>query len=250
MKLRSVILAGVASMTIAVVPAALAGPNGKAGERSESAAVGPQLAVACTGWHALCSFTADCQTNGGDTADCACWRVNETHIVVTDAIQDAAVKRMTQTKCTTRNTCDVDEAPVCSAIRDGQYEVAQVKYDWVSTFSYRGWCELYRPKACDPTRPDYVGDTRWAVCDAAPCTEIPDPADPERPLSCRCPVMEGPFVGTKDSCTGENGGLISAIELQYWDFEKDSFSVPVQGYEYVQGACAALKSDPWPPSQQ
>jgi hypothetical protein len=62
--------------------------------------------------------------------------------------------------------------------------------------------------------------------------------------------MEGAFVGTKDSCTGENGGLISAIELQYWDFEKGSFSVPVQGYEYVQGACATLKSDPWPPPQE
>jgi hypothetical protein len=61
--------------------------------------------------------------------------------------------------------------------------------------------------------------------------------------------MKGPFVGTKDSFTGDNGGLISAIELQYWDFETDSFSVPVQGYEYLQRACAALRSDPWPPSQ-
>jgi hypothetical protein len=38
--------------------------------------------------------------------------------------------------------------------------------------------------------------------------------------------MEGAFVGTKDSCTGENGGLISAIELQYWDFEKGSSTTP------------------------
>jgi hypothetical protein len=36
--------------------------------------------------------------------------------------------------------------------------------------------------------------------------------------------MEGPFVGTKDSCTGQNGGLISAIDLQYWDFEKGSMA--------------------------
>lgn len=249
MKHRSVILAVVASMTIAVVPAGLADTHGKAGERSDNAAVEPQTAVVCTGWHALCTGSTDCQTNGGDMADCACWRVNETHIVLTSEIQDPAVKRLTQARCTSRNNCDVDEAPVCSVISDGEYEVDQVKYDWVSTYSYRGWCGLYRPKACDTTQADYVGDTRWTICDAAPCTEIQDPADPERPLSCQCRVMEGSFVGTKDSCTGENGGIMSAMALEYWDFEKNTYSVPVPGYEYVYGACAPLKSDAWPPAQ-
>jgi len=41
----------------------------------------PQAAVVCTGWHALCDASTDCKVNG-NTADCACWRVNENHIVV------------------------------------------------------------------------------------------------------------------------------------------------------------------------
>ena len=250
MKFRSILIAGVASTTIAVLPAALAdAAQGKAGERSDNAAVEPQLAVVCTGWHALCTASTDCKTEDGAKADCACLRVNEAHIMVTGEIQDPAVKRMTQTRCTSRNPCDVDEAPVCSAIRDGRYMVDQVKYDWVSTYSYRGWCSFYRAKACDPTQPDYVGDTRWAICDGAPCTETVNPADPEKPLSCQCRVMEGPFIGTEDSCTGENGGIISSVQLQYWDFDKNAFSVPVPGYEYVHGACAVLRSDPWPPAE-
>lgn len=97
-----------------------------------------------TGWHALCSGSTDCQMNG-DMADCACWRVNETHIVETSEIQDPAVKRRTAVKCANKHPCNVDEAPVCQAIKDGQYEVEGVAYDWVSTFSYRGWCGLYKP---------------------------------------------------------------------------------------------------------
>lgn len=248
MKRPSVLVAGVTSLTIAVAATGLADNRGSSGERSVNAAVEPQLAVVCSGWHALCTASADCQVISSDRVDCACWRINETHIVVTSEIQDPVVRRMTQTRCTSRNTCDVDEAPVCGAIRDGRYEVHQVKYDWVSTYSYRGWCGFYRPKACDTTQPDYDGDTRWAVCDAAPCTEIDDPADPERPLSCQCRVMEGPFVGTSGSCTGANGGIISAIAIEYWDFEKSDYTSPVPGYEYVRGACAPLKSDLWPPA--
>ena len=41
----------------------------------------PQAAVVCTGWHALCDASTDCKVNGNN-ADCACWRVNENHIVV------------------------------------------------------------------------------------------------------------------------------------------------------------------------
>jgi hypothetical protein len=248
MMLRSLVVTGAALMYIAVTPALLAEAQGKSGIRSANAAVEPQLAVVCTGWHALCSFTPDCTTNDGIKADCDCWRVNETHIILTSEIQDPAVKRSTQIRCTSRNACDVDEAPVCSALRNGQYEVNQVRYAWVSTFSYRGWCDRYRPVACNTTAPGYVGDTRWAVCDAAPCTEVENPTDPDRPLSCQCRVMEGPFIGVEGTCTGKSEGLISSVDLQYWDFELNRFSVPAPGYDYVQGACDPLNSDPWSPS--
>src|SRR5512143_452373 len=62
----------------------------------------PQDSVVCTGWHALCSASYDCRMNG-DKADCDCLRVNEAHIVLTAEIQDPAVKRLTQAKCTVRH---------------------------------------------------------------------------------------------------------------------------------------------------
>jgi hypothetical protein len=45
--------------------------------------------------------------------------------------------------------------------------VNKVKYDWVSTYSYRGWCSLLnlKPKACDQNAIGYTGDLYWAVCD-------------------------------------------------------------------------------------
>ncbi len=206
----------------------------------------PQDFVVCTGWHALCSASFDCQISG-DKAYCDCMRVNETHIVETDAIQDTAVKRMTEVKCTNVHPCDVDQAPVCKAIKYGQYEVENVKYDWVSTYSYRGWCTLLslKFKACDQKAPGYTGDLYWAICDAAPCTENQNPSDPNRPLSCQCLVVKDtPFVGINDSCTGENGGIMSSFPLDAWDFQNDTYPGYVPGYEYVQGACAPLKSDP------
>ena len=103
----------------------------------------PQDFVACTGWHALCTNSNDCKMHG-DKADCDCMNVNETHIVYTGEIQDAMVKNQTQTKCTNDHPCDMDEAPVCSAIKTGQYEVNGTKYDCVSTYSYRGWCSLLK----------------------------------------------------------------------------------------------------------
>lgn len=103
----------------------------------------------------------------GDKADCDCFRVNETHIVETTAIQDTAVKRLTQAECTSKHPCDIDQAPVCKAIKYGEYKVNKVKYDWVSTYSYRGWCSLLnlKPKACDQNAIGYTGDLYWAVCD-------------------------------------------------------------------------------------
>lgn len=207
----------------------------------------PQDFVVCSGWHALCSASPDCRLNG-DTADCDCMRVNETHIVATAEIKDTEVKRQTEVKCTTVHPCATDQAPVCKAIASGQYEVDHVKYEWVSTYSYRGWCALLQQNlvACDPTAAGYIGDSHWAVCDAAPCTENLNPSDPERPLSCRCRVeVNTKFVGMNDSCTGVNGGIMSSFPLEAWDFKNNTYPFPMPGYEYVQGACTPLKSDPW-----
>jgi hypothetical protein len=182
----------------------------------------------------------------GNKADCDCLRVNETHIVETNAIQDVAIKRLTMAKCTNRHRCAVDQAPVCKAIADGQYQVDNVKYDWVSTYSYRGWCSILQPapKACDTRAPGYRGDKYWAICDAAPCTENPNPSDPEKPLSCQCRVENTPFVGPGGRCVGDNGGIMSSLPLEGWDFQNKTYSFPMPGNEYVQGACAPLKSDP------
>lgn len=208
----------------------------------------PQQYVVCTGWHALCSASFDCKVNG-DKADCDCMRVNETHIVQTNSIQDLKVKRLTQARCTNRYPCDVDQAPVCKAIKHGNYIVDGVRYDWVSTYSYRGWCSLLQLDLtpCDQDADDYAGDPSWAICDAAPCTENPNPSDPAKPLRCQCLVEDSPFVGINESCTGENDGIISSFALEAWDFENNTYPFPMPGYEYVKGACAPLASDPWPP---
>lgn len=209
----------------------------------------PEGFVVCSGWHALCSASPDCKMNG-DKADCDCMRVNETHIVETSAIHNLVVKRQTLTKCTQQHPCKLDQAPVCKTIRDGKYEVDRVKYNWVSTYSYRGWCSLLerKPVPCDQNTRGYAGDLHWAICDAAPCTENPNPSDPNRPLSCQCRVENTPFVGL-GSCTGVNGGIMSSMPLSAWDFQKNTYTFPMPGYEYVRGACAPLKSDPPPRSQ-
>ncbi len=208
----------------------------------------PQEVVVCTGWHALCSASPDCKMNDDKLkADCNCMRVNENHIVLTAEIQDTEVKRQTEVKCTNAHPCDVDQAPVCEAIKDGRYEVNNVKYDWVSTYSYRGWCTLLKQTlvACDPTAPGYTGDEYWAICDVAPCTENRNPSDQNRPLNCQCRVVKDiAFVGTNGSCTGNNGGIISSMAASGWDFPNNTYSFPMPGYEYVQGACAPVESDP------
>lgn len=204
----------------------------------------PQPSVVCTGWHALCTASTDCHISG-DKANCECWMVNETHIVETAAIQDVAVKHLTQAKCTIKHPCNVDSAPVCKAIKYGQYTVDDVKYDWVSTYSYRGWCGLLQTKlkACVPRAPGYSGDREWAVCDAAPCTKIQNPSNPDRPLTCQCGIEKTSFVGTNGSCTGDNGGIMSSMPLWVWDFRNNTYRISMPGYEYVQGACAPLESD-------
>ena len=97
-----------------------------------------------------------------------------------------------------------------------------------------------KPVACDQSEPGYSGNLYWAVCDGAPCTENPNPFDPERPLTCQCRVEEGPFVGINGSCTGDNGGIMSSSPLETWDFQTNTYRIPIPGLEYVQGACAPL----------
>lgn len=245
--LTSLLALATANLTVVNAPAQNARQSVvQGGEKTNSTRNAPQDFVVCTGWHALCTSSPDCKLNG-DTATCDCLRVNENHIVATGEIQDAAVKRLTQIRCTNAHPCAVDQAPVCGAIKSGQYEVENVKYEWVSTYSYRGWCGLLQQKlvACDPNSPGYSGDFKWAICDAAPCTENQNPSDTNKPLSCQCRVVENtPFVGTNGSCTGENGGIISSMLESAWDFQNNTYTFPMPGYEYVQGACAALKSDP------
>ena len=208
----------------------------------------PQEFVVCTGWHALCSASTDCIMHG-DKADCDCMRVNETHIVETSEIQDTVAKNLTQTKCTSKHPCDVDQAPVCNAIKYGQYSVDNVTYDWVSTYSYRGWCGLLKRNltACDQNATGYSGDRYWAVCDGAPCTENQNASNPDKPLICECRVKNETFVGMNGSCTGDNGGIMSSMPLWAWDFRNKTYPFSMPGYEYVQGACAPLKSDPLEP---
>lgn len=238
--LMAIAIAGLCSV-LAVAPRAMAQVG--AGRVSDV----PQDLVVCTGWHALCTVT-DC-TMDGDRADCGCYRVNETHIVETAAIQDLATREQTRATCTADHPCAPDEAPVCGAIRDGTYEVDDVSFDWVSTYSYRGWCSLLQPEPvpCDQGTKGYAGDRYWAVCDGAPCTEDPDPADPDRPLNCRCRVQDTPFVGAGGTCTAGNGRVMSSFALLAWDFENNTYRLPMPGYEYVRPACAPLASDPLPP---
>jgi len=231
------------SVAISYGPICLA----KTGDSISRSAQTPEDFVVCTGWHALCSSSPDCKMNG-DKADCDCLRVNETHIVATGEIQDLKIKNMTLAKCTKQQPCRVDEAPVCRAIKDGQYNVNNVNYKWVSTYSYRGWCRILEHKfiLCDQKAPGYTGDRYWAICDAAPCTETPNPSNPEKPVSCQCRVEKTPFVGL-GSCTGANGGIMSSFPHWAWDFQKNTYPFPMPGYEFVNGACSLLKSDPLGP---
>jgi hypothetical protein len=241
-----------ALLTLAAIPAFVTQSAPQAIVSVDTKAVHPirhnsgsyQDFVVCTGWHALCSASNDCEMKG-DQASCDCMRVDEAHIVATDEIQDTLVRRITQNRCTTKHPCDVDEAPICKTIKHQRYQVNNARYDWVSTYSYTGWCSILERglKACDQRATSYNGDYFWAICDAAPCTENQNPSDPERPLSCQCRVEDTPFVGMNGSCTGEDGGIMSSMPLWAWDFQNETYPFRMPGYEYVEGACAPLKSD-------
>jgi hypothetical protein len=247
MRFQFLAIACITGIVMSYGPICLAGVGEKTDNGTYNLTDVPQEIVVCTGWHALCTSSHDCIMHG-DKADCDCMRVNETHIVVTSEIQDTEVKNLTKAKCTNKHPCDVDQAPVCNAIKYGQYKVDNVTYDWVSTYSYRGWCDLWlKPIVCDQNAIGYTGDRYWAICEGAPCTENQNASNPDKPLSCLCRVNDTSFVGINGSCTGDNGGIMSSMPLWAWDFRNNTYPFPMPGYEYVQGACAELRSDPWPP---
>jgi hypothetical protein len=64
------------------------------------------------------------------------------------------------------------------------------------------------------------------------------------PLSCRCLVEDTPFVGPGGRCTGDDGGILSSFPVSAWDFEHETYTFPMPGYDFVRGACAPLTSDP------
>jgi hypothetical protein len=201
----------------------------------------PQPQVVCTGRHALCSFADDCvvDKNNPWLANCACWEVSEPHIVSTADIKDQAfgglpIKKMTQRLCTVDHPCNVDEAPVCMAIKR-LLQNQRRAYNWVSTYSYRGWCENWEPVACGNK------NSPWADCMSSPCREVAPGTD--RPLNCRCDVLTGPFVGTRGSCDAGKGKVMSTIKQEMWDFDHNTYRIPPSGFEYVNSACSSLGSD-------
>lgn len=200
----------------------------------------PQVTVECSGWHALCSLATDCRATGGEQADCACWKVNEQHMIMTSNIKNetfggAPIKEDTRRRCTTDTPCGLDEAPVCGAIQDLLETDA-----WVSTYSYRGWCDHWDPVKCE-----LYNAGPWADCMTSPCVVSADPTDPNRPLSCQCTLNNGPYVGTNGTCSRKNSNIVmSTIERFIWNFNDNEFAIAVPGYsEYVKSACAPIQSD-------
>lgn len=206
--------------------------------RAQSAAPAiPQAVVECRGAHALCNASIDCQRQGLSKALCPCWNVNEPHLVQTEKIQDELVRLETRNRCTQGSPCGIDEAPVCRVIREGRYRVDRITYPGVSTFSYRGWCQTFRPVSCE------AKSGPWADCMAAPCQR--NPTNPDRPWTCTCRIQKDAFVGINGRCDSRAGQVMSTIARPLWNFETGAFSVPLPGNEFVNiGACRFLRSDP------
>jgi hypothetical protein len=38
-------------------------------------------------------------------------------------------------------------------------------------------------------------------------------------------------VGVNDSCTGNNGGIMSSFSLLAWDSQYNTYRIPIPGYE-------------------
>jgi hypothetical protein len=222
-------LAGLIAMGLPWASPVLAGPLPVPPET-------PQAVVECLGAHALCNASIDCQRQGTSKALCPCWNVNERHLVQTEKIQDELVRLETQRRCSKGSPCGVDEAPVCRVIREGRYRVDKVTYPGVSTFSYRGWCQTFRPVSCE------AKSGPWADCMAAPCQRNPN--NPDRPWTCQCRIQNEAFVGINGRCDSPAGQVMSTFERPLWNFNTGAFSVPLPGNEFVNiGACRFLRSD-------
>jgi hypothetical protein len=185
MKIQLLSITGIAWIAMSYGTLCFAETGENAENRNRRISDVPQDFIVCTGWHALCTESTDCEIDemNDGIANCDCLRVNETHIVATSEIQDPVAKRLTLAKCTNERPCNLDDAPVCRAIKYRKYKVDHVKYDWVSTYSYRGWCSLLDQGLipCEPGTDGYTGDSSWAIRDVAPCTEITSPSDPQKP---------------------------------------------------------------------
>jgi hypothetical protein len=185
----------------------------------------PQPFVVCTGQHALCSFADHCQlSSDGKTANCDCWDVNDTYIVRTSAILDPNAKQATLAACTTAHPCNTDQAPVCQSIANNQFAVNGVTPARVSAFSYVDFCGKFKPVTCD--------SGPWASCMTAPCE--PNRKDPNKPLTCTCPVANGPFLGLQGHCAQPTGTVMSTVPASF------NFSL-LPGSAFVLESCLALK---------
>ena len=58
-------------------------------------------------------------------------------------LKNSDLTAQTQAACPSEGSGAVDQAPVCGVIQKGECWVddPQVTYEWVSAYSYRGWCE-------------------------------------------------------------------------------------------------------------
>jgi hypothetical protein len=166
-------------------------------------------------------------------ANCDCWKVTEQHLVMTSNIKDETfgfpIKAITQAYCKRSHPCGVDQAPVCKVIQ------AMVPNDkWVSTFSYRGWCQNWKPVKCSGL---------WADCMTSACMESHKPKDKNRPLSCQCTTHNSRYVGSNGRCSMAPATVMSTIRIETWDFDNNTFTFEVPADEYVKEACAPITSD-------
>jgi hypothetical protein len=185
----------------------------------------PQQFVVCTGQHALCSFATHCELSADGThASCNCWDVNDTFIVNTAAILDASAKQATLAACTDAHPCATNEAPVCTAIASHQFMVNGVSPARVSAFSYVDFCKRFNPVSCS------AGP--WASCMTAACDVTNK--DPNKPLTCSCPVIKSPFIGVQGSCEQPRNTVMSTIPATF------NFSA-LPGSAFVLEACQALR---------
>eukprot|EP00747_Dinoflagellata_sp_TGD_P184752 gnl/TRDRNA2_/TRDRNA2_40671_c0_seq2.p1 gnl/TRDRNA2_/TRDRNA2_40671_c0~~gnl/TRDRNA2_/TRDRNA2_40671_c0_seq2.p1 ORF type:complete len:224 (-),score=20.35 gnl/TRDRNA2_/TRDRNA2_40671_c0_seq2:6-677(-) len=187
----------------------------------------PQARVQCHGPHALCTM-ASCSEASHDpitltaTMTCDCWFVNSTFAVSQDEILNSSVQSATRSSCTTAHPCQVNEAPVCSAIAEGSVFLGQrTAPGLVSAFSWEGWCsrvQHHTAKVCSASP--------WAACMTAPCSRHSESGK----VSCTCPVTESQWI---DFDGGGCSRYISTVPAGF-----DMRVIP--GSEFALQACGDL----------